>query len=74
MPPRYELVSSGEGADLEYTLALEVLPEMPTPDFAALGLEKLVAQIPDEDVEKALERLAESQRKSEPVERPERSR
>ena len=70
LPPRYELVSSAEGADLEYTLSLEVLPDMPAPDFAALGLEKLVAQVPDEDVEKALERLAESQRKSEPVERP----
>jgi trigger factor len=70
LPPRYELVSSAEGADLEYTLSLEVLPDLPAPDFGALGLEKLVAQVPDEDVEKALERLAESQRKSEPVERP----
>ncbi|MGD9614366.1 MAG: trigger factor [Alphaproteobacteria bacterium] len=70
LPPRYELVSSAEGADLEYTLSLEVLPELPAPDFGALGLERLVAQVPDEDVEKALERLAESQRKSEPVERP----
>src|SRR3954466_4796081 len=70
LPPRYELVSNADGADLEYTLSLEVLPDMPAPDFGALGLEKLVAQIPDEDVDKALERLAESQRKSEPVERP----
>src|SRR4051794_261981 len=70
LPPRYELVSNAEGADLEYTLSLEVLPDMPAPDFGALGLEKLVAQIPDEDVDKALERLAKSQRKSEPVERP----
>ncbi|MGE0257862.1 MAG: trigger factor [Alphaproteobacteria bacterium] len=70
LPPRFELVSSDEGADLEYTLSLEVLPEMPEPDFAGLGLEKMVAQVPDEDIEKALERLAESQRKSEPVERP----
>ena len=69
LPPRYELVSNAEGADLEYTLSLEVLPDMPAPDFAALGLEKLVVQVPDEEVEKALERLAESQRKSEPVER-----
>ncbi|HEX2151605.1 MAG TPA: trigger factor, partial [Stellaceae bacterium] len=69
LPPRYELVSSAEDGDIEYTLSLEVLPEMPAPDFSALGLEKLVAQVPYEDVEKALERLAESQRKSEPVER-----
>jgi trigger factor len=70
LPPRYEIVSGAEGADFEYTLSLEVLPDMPEPDFAALGLEKLVAEVPDEDVEKALQRLAESQRKSEPVERP----
>src|ERR1041385_6574035 len=41
LPRRYELVSSTEGADLEYTLSLEVLPEMPAPDFGALGLEKM---------------------------------
>ncbi|HEX5452281.1 MAG TPA: trigger factor [Stellaceae bacterium] len=70
MPPRYELVSGAEGADVEYTLSLEVLPDMPEPDFAGLGLEKLIAEVPDEDVDKALQRLAESQRKSEPVERP----
>lgn len=70
LPPRYELVSSAEGADLEYTLSLEVMPDLPTPDFSTLGLERMVVQIPDEDVEKALQRLAESQRKSEPVERP----
>lgn len=70
LPPRVELVSAAEGADLEYTMSVEVLPDLPEPDFAALGLQKLVAQVPDEDVDKALERLAESQRKSEPVERP----
>src|SRR6202043_506562 len=36
MPPRVELVSAEEGADLEYKISLEVLPEMPEPDFAAL--------------------------------------
>jgi trigger factor len=29
LPPRYELVSSAEEGDIEYTLSLEVLPEMP---------------------------------------------
>src|SRR5438034_338624 len=43
---------------------------MPEPDFASLTLEKLVAEVPDEDVDKALERLAEAHRKSEAVERP----
>src|SRR3954453_971081 len=70
LPPRYELVSSDEGTDLEYTLSLEVLPDLPTPDFAALDLEKLAVQVPEEEVQKALERLAESQRKSEPIDCP----
>src|SRR5205814_1284826 len=70
MPPRVELVSAEEGADLEYKISLEVLPDMPEPDFGGLGLEKLVPELPDEDIDKALERLAEQQRKTEPVERP----
>jgi trigger factor len=70
LPPRVEILSAAEGADVEYTMSVEVLPELPQPDFAGLQLEKLVADVPDEDVDKALERMAESQRKSEPVERP----
>src|SRR5437588_9657523 len=29
LPPHYELISGDEGADFEYKLSLEVLPEMP---------------------------------------------
>jgi trigger factor len=70
LPPRVEIVSAAEGADFEYKISLEVLPEMPEPDFAALGLEKLVAEVPDEDIDKAVERVAEAQRKTELVDRP----
>jgi trigger factor len=70
LPPRVEIVSSDEGADFEYKMSIELLPDLPEPDFAALGLERLIAEVPDEDVDKAVARLAESQRKTEPVERP----
>ena len=70
LQPRVELISAEEGADFEYKMSLEILPEMPEPDFSSLGLEKLVPELPDEDIDKALERLAEQQRKTEPVERP----
>ena len=59
-----------EGADLEYKMSLEVLPEIPEPSFADLGIERLVVEVPDEDVDRAIERIAEQQRKSEVVERP----
>jgi trigger factor len=69
LPPRVEIVSANEGTDLEYKMSVEVLPELPELKFDDLGLEKLVADIPDEDVDKALARMAEQYRKSEVVER-----
>lgn len=69
LPPRVEIVSADEGSDLEYKISVEVLPELPELKFDDLGLEKLVADIPKEDVDKALDRMAEQYRKSEVVER-----
>src|ERR1700676_2249284 len=54
LPPRVEIVSAAEGADLEYKMSVEVLPDLPEPDFSALGLERLVAEVPEEEVDKAV--------------------
>jgi trigger factor len=70
LPPKVDILSAGEGADLEYKMAVEVLPEIPDPSFADLGVERLVVEVPDEEVDRALERIAEQHRKSEVVERP----
>jgi trigger factor len=69
LQPKVEIVSAAEGADLEYTMSVEVLPDLPQPDFAGLGLERLVVEIPDADVEQAVVRMAEQFRKAEPVTR-----
>src|SRR5271155_1098450 len=70
LPPKVDIVSFSEGADLEYTMALEILPDIPEPTFADLEIERLVVEVPDEDVDRAIERIAEQQRKTEIVERP----
>src|SRR5262249_35789370 len=70
LPPRVEIVSAAEGADLEYKMTVELLPEMPEPDFGNLDIERLIVDVPEEDVDRALQRMAEAQRKTEPVERP----
>jgi trigger factor len=70
LPPKVDIVSADEGADLEYKMAVELLPEIPEPSFADLGIERLVVEVPESDVDRAVERLAEQQRKSEVVERP----
>jgi trigger factor len=70
LPPKVDIVSSAEGGDLEYRMSLELLPDIPEPSFADLGVERLVVEIPDEDTDRAIERIAEQHRKSEAVERP----
>jgi trigger factor len=70
LPPKVDIVSFSEGTDLEYKMSLELLPEIPEPSFADLNVERLVVEVPDEDVDRAIERIAEQQRKSEAVERP----
>ena len=70
LPPKVDIVSFSEGTDLEYNMSLEVLPEIPEPRFAELDIERLVIELPDEDVDRAIERMAEQQRKTEVAERP----
>jgi trigger factor len=70
LPPKVDIVSAAEGADLEYKMAIELLPEIPEPSFADLGIERLVVEVPEEEVDRAIERIAEQQRKSEAVEGP----
>ncbi|MBW4092946.1 MAG: trigger factor [Proteobacteria bacterium] len=48
--------------DLTFTVALEVLPEIALPDFAAIALTRLKAEVTDEAVAKALANLAERNR------------
>jgi trigger factor len=63
-------VKFDEGADLEYKMAVEVLPDITPMNFAELELERLKPDVPDDEVETALERLARGNRKQETVERP----
>ena len=69
MQPKVEIVSFKEGADLEYKLAVELLPEITPVDFGTLELERQRPEIPDDEIEKALKRIAQPHRKSEVVDR-----
>ncbi len=53
-----EKVLSGE-ADLAFDMSFEVLPEIALADFSKLTLEKLVADVPDSEIDKALSDLAD---------------
>ncbi len=70
LQPKVEIVSFNEGKDLEYRLAVEVLPEFVPMNFAELKLERLRPEVPDSEIDQALERIARQQRKNEAVDRP----
>ena len=59
MQPKIEVVSFDEGADLEYTIQLEVMPEFEPMDFAALSLERVVADISDAEIDERVNSLAQ---------------
>ncbi len=69
LQPKVEITNFNEGTDLEFKLAVEVLPEIQPMDFSELKLERLKPEVPEEEVQQALERVAKQQRKSETVER-----
>ncbi len=46
-------------ADLSYTVAVEVVPQIALADFKSVKLEKLVADVSDEDVAEAVGKVAE---------------
>jgi trigger factor len=70
LPPKVEIQSFGEGADLEYKMSVELLPDIPALSFGDLDVERLIVEVPTEEVDRAIERIAEQQRKSEAVDRP----
>ncbi len=51
-----------EGEDVEFTIKLETLPDVPELDFSTVTLEKQVAEVSDEEVQKRLQQLADGQR------------
>jgi trigger factor len=65
--PKIEITAFQDGSDLEYSMAVELLPEIEPVDFANLELTRTVVEVPEEEVERAVERLAKDQAKSEPV-------
>lgn len=69
MQPKVEITSYAEGKDLEFTVALEVLPEITAMDFATLSLEREKAAAPEGEINDTLARIAERHEGSETVER-----
>ncbi len=62
MEPQIDLVTFEDGADLEYKMTVDVIPDIEQPDFGKLELERLVVAVPNDDVEQAIQRIADQQK------------
>ncbi len=60
MQPQVDLSDDfEEGKDTKINIALEVLPQVPTPSIEGLKLERLVVDVTEEQLDEAVKRLAE---------------
>lgn len=67
--PRIEPKNLEEGKNLEFIATFEVYPEIELQDFSAIEIEKKLADIKDEDIDKMIETLREQRKTYQEVER-----
>lgn len=65
--PKIEIVKFEEGQDIEYTMDIEIMPEINLGDFSKIKIERQVVEIDDEEINKSLENMAKSYKTSTPV-------
>ena len=70
MQPKIEITAFEEGKDLEYKIAVELLPEIEVGDLSKIELERIRVEVPEAEVDEALSRLASAKRESAPLETP----
>lgn len=71
--PKIEITKFEEGSDLEFTVAVEVLPEIAFMDFASISLVRDKAVVPEAEIDDAIKNIAERNETSEPVKRAAKS-
>ena len=62
LQPRVEAVNFDEGQDLEYRLALEVMPRIELGDVSSIELERLAVEITDEAIEERVALIVDRSR------------
>jgi trigger factor len=65
--PRIEITSFKDGGDLEYTIAVDLLPEIKPIDFSKIKLQRYVPETEDADIDKALANLAQGHGTTTPI-------
>lgn len=67
--PDIKIEKFEDGKDIEFTMEVEVLPEIKLGDFSKISLTKYTAKVPAEEIEKALKYMSEARRNTVKVEK-----
>src|ERR1043165_3191698 len=59
--PKVEITKFEENSDLEFSVAMEVIPDIKPMDFKSVKLERVKVEVPDKEVDDRLEMLAKRQ-------------
>jgi len=68
MMPDIKVKKFEDGKDIEFEVSMEILPEIKLENFSKITLDKVMAEVPAEEVEKALGYLAQSRKETIKVE------
>lgn len=68
--PRVEILSKADDGDLEYKLAIELIPDIKPIEFNSLEFERLVVDVPEKEIADAIDRAAQRFRKTHPLATP----
>lgn len=61
LQPKIDLVNFADGGDLEFRMDIEIMPDIPMPDFSGISLTRLKATPGEDDITKALENITRRQ-------------
>lgn len=68
LQPKIEITNAfDEGNDLEYSISLEVYPEVPEIDFSKVSLKKARVDVVKKDIDDGMERLCKAQQEFQPL-------
>ncbi|HIF58650.1 MAG TPA: trigger factor [Rhodospirillales bacterium] len=67
--PKIEIEKFDEGSDLEYSIQLEVFPEIVLTDFSQLKLERVKVPADEKQVDEMISQMASGQKDSKPAEK-----
>ncbi|MFN3077240.1 MAG: trigger factor [Alphaproteobacteria bacterium] len=65
--PKVDISEFEEGGDLRFTVTVEVMPEIEIPDFSGMALERERVEVTEEILERALQRISEREKRTQPV-------